>query len=216
MKIANDVFGLAAERPEQEHLILLSALSVLWLSPQNPEAQLILERYRDRCYSFESLREAALQLFLIAGFQTSIEAAFQIREVYGEGLPGLDKELEVMDAKQWLERGFELQSQVYGESVVRLRSNLGELSPELAVWPVLVGYGLVLSRPGLPPHWRELLEVAVLAVQNFPRQLFSHLRGALNLGASPEEVETVLRVADIMASPEASRSAWQLWRRINP
>jgi 4-carboxymuconolactone decarboxylase len=211
---ARGVFDIADEHPDRESLILLAALSVLWLIPQNPEARLVLQRYRERKHSLEALRETALQILLLAGFQVSLEAAFQIRDVFGTGLPGFDSELDPPDTQSLLKRGYHLQSEVYRESVDKLRSNLSSISPELEKWSVLLGYGLVMSRPGLPPHWRELFEVVVLAVQGFPRQLHSHFRGALNLGASPEEVELVLKIADLFAQPDRSQSAWRMWRRI--
>ncbi len=54
------------------------------------------------------------------------------------------------------------------------------------------GYGKVLGRPGLDLATRELCIVALLAVLRTPRQLYSHLRGALNAGAPPPEMEEVL------------------------
>lgn len=211
---ADGVLKLAAEHPDHELLILLAGLSVMWLKPQNPEAVKLLQRCQTGGYPPIALRETALQLFLLAGFQTSLEAMFQIRDVLGIELPSLHDELEQMDASTWLERGQKLQSKVYRDNIVKLRRNLAQASPELAAWTVLVGYGLVLSRPGLPPHWRELLEVVVLAVQGFPRQLHSHLRGALNLGATHEEVELILRVAGAFSAGERRRSAWHMWQMI--
>lgn len=214
MHNTNAITELAAGDADREQLLLLSALSVCWLRPQSPAARELLEDYRRRGLAVAALREAALQLFLLAGFQASLEAAFQIREVFGSGLPPEDSEAAAGDTRNWLERGYALQERVYCDNVARLRVNLAAASPELAEWTVLVGYGLVLSRPGLPAAWRELLEVAVLAVQNFPRQLHSHLRGAINLGASCEEVDLVLRTAEICAGAEACRPAWQVWSQI--
>ncbi|HEY3296238.1 MAG TPA: carboxymuconolactone decarboxylase family protein [bacterium] len=206
--------ALAAEHPQHEPLILLSALSVLWLSPQDSQAVTLLQRYHARGFPREALRETALQLFLLAGFQASLEATFQIRDVLGDGLPAEEPELVRLDAPFWLERGKELQTSVYRENTSKLRENLTAASPELSVWTVLVGYGLVLSRPGLPSHWRELIEVALLVVQGFPRQLHSHLRGAVNLGATHAEVELMLSLASIFAPERQSASAWHMWRRI--
>jgi len=203
--------ALAADHPEHEQLILLSALSILWLRPQDPQAKILLQRYQACGYPPEALRETALQLFLLAGFQTSLEATFQIRDVFGTGILSYEGEF---NASHWLERGRELQAKVYRENVVKLRRNLTDSSEELAQWTVLVGYGLVMSRPGLRPYWRELLEVAVLVVQRFPRQLHSHLRGALNLGAAREEIELILSLAAMFASESGSKSAWQMWRHI--
>ena len=214
MTFSERITELSGKNPEHEHLILLAALSVLWLKPQPPEARLLLARYRDRNFPLDALRETALQLFLIAGFQVSLEAAFQIHEVFGRGLEEHDTELADMDAQKWLARGYTLQSHVYRTNVEKLRANLSAISPELEKWTVLVGYGLVLSRDGIPVHFRELIEVAVLAVQGFTRQLHSHLRGALNLNASPLEVELALLIAEAYAGEEAVRPAWRMWHLI--
>ncbi|MBM3325173.1 MAG: carboxymuconolactone decarboxylase family protein, partial [Calditrichaeota bacterium] len=117
-------------------------------------------------------------------------------------------------AARWLSRGHVLQERVYARNTEKLRQNLAALSPELAQWTVLVGYGLVLSRGGLPPAMRELLEVAVLAAQGFPRQLHSHLQGALNLGVSAEKVDLLLRVVEVFISEEQRMSIRQLWKDI--
>jgi 4-carboxymuconolactone decarboxylase len=63
--------------------------------------------------------------------------------------------------------------------------------PDLADWILADGYGRVLSRPGLPIRERELIVVAVLAALKLPKQLESHVRGALRVGASEREVAAV-------------------------
>lgn len=214
MKTAEHVIAHAREHRDHEELICLAALSVLWLSPQEPEAKNLLLFCKERKHSTDGIREAALQLFLLAGFQTSLEAFFQIRDVYHESFPGDPRELEEIYSRVWLNRGYQLQANVYRDNVEKLRQNLREISPELESWTVMIGYGMVMSRAGLLPHVRELLEIAVLAVQGFPRQLHSHFRGALNLGATPDEIEITLKVVAPWLNEERSRSAWQLWRHV--
>ena len=158
---------LRAKYPEEEELILLGALSVCWLRPQNPSAAELLKRWQERQFSMEPLREAALQLFLVAGFQVSLEAFFQIDEVFAGSLPSACERIKSDSAIRWHERGLSLQQKVYARNTEKLRKNLMRVSPELSQWTVLVGYGLVLSRPGLNAGLRELLEVAVLALRVF-------------------------------------------------
>jgi alkylhydroperoxidase/carboxymuconolactone decarboxylase family protein YurZ len=213
MSVLNSLLEHAETQPECEPFILLCSLSLLWCSPPSEESRVLLERYRTAGYDPLMLRETMLQLFLLAGFQASLEAAFQIADVYGS-LPHADETISHLSMEEWLARGLELQAQVYRENVEKLRGNLTRISPELADWTVLVGYGLVLSRSGLPAHWRELFEVAVLAATGFPRQLHSHLRGALHLGATFEEVELALTLVDLFATPAHSRSAWQMWKHV--
>ena len=81
---------------------------------------------------------------------------------------------------------------------------------------VVEGYGKVLGREGLDLRDRELCIVALLAVQGAPRQLFSHIRGALNAGASSPEVEATLAVAGSWMSDSGVREAREIWRQVRP
>ena len=78
---------------------------------------------------------------------------------------------------------------------------------------VAEGYGKELGRPGLDLVDRELCIVAMLAVQDLPRQLYSHLRGALNAGATEADVEGVLEEAREFTDGhtlERARGSWRL------
>ena len=75
-------------------------------------------------------------------------------------------------------------------------------------------YGKVIGRPGLDLKRRELCTVAAVAVLGTAQQLHSHLRGALNTGASTEEVEAVLTVIDEDLDPEHRRRAREQWRDV--
>ena len=79
---------------------------------------------------------------------------------------------------------------------------------------VAEGYGKVLGRPGLDLVDRELCIVAMLAVQDSPRQLYSHLRGALNAGATEEDVEGVLEEAREFTDGHTLERAWDGWRLV--
>ena len=72
-------------------------------------------------------------------------------------------------------------------------------------------YGKVIGRPGLDLKRRELCTVATTAVLGTAEQLHSHLRGALNTGAEPKEIEAVLGLVDGDLDPERRRSAMEQW-----
>jgi 4-carboxymuconolactone decarboxylase len=76
------------------------------------------------------------------------------------------------------------------------------------------GYGRVIGRPGLDLATRELCIAALLAVWGAPRQLHSHLRGALNAGASPDEVKESVEIACEMAQEDVGAVARDLLARI--
>src|SRR5437773_2475432 len=75
-------------------------------------------------------------------------------------------------------------------------------------------YGKVIGRPGLDLKRRELCTVAEIAVLGAADQLHSHLRGALNTGATRAEVEGVLAVIDGDLDAERRRSAHEQWNDV--
>jgi len=75
-------------------------------------------------------------------------------------------------------------------------------------------YGKVIGRPGLDLKRRELCTVATTAVLGTAEQLHSHLRGALNTGASSEEIEAVLGVIDDDLDSEQRRTVREQWEDV--
>ena len=103
---------------------------------------------------------------------------------------------------------------MYGANYLRLRENVRHLHPDFEAGLVRGGYGRVIGRPGLELRTRELCIAALLAVWNVPRQLHSHLRGALNAGATVDEVDEAVEVACGFAGDAAREGARRLWAEI--
>src|SRR5207237_1187388 len=82
--------------------------------------------------------------------------------------------------------------EVSGRAYPKLLLNLRALHPALEDLVLVDACGKVIGRPGLDLKRRELATVAAIAVLGTAQQLHSHLRGALNTGASVEQVEAVL------------------------
>lgn len=79
---------------------------------------------------------------------------------------------------------------------------------------VVEGYGKVLGRPGLSLAVRELCVVALLVHQDAGPQLYAHLRGALNAGASELEVESALALALEGSDRDAGAAAREIWQEV--
>jgi 4-carboxymuconolactone decarboxylase len=154
------------------------------------------------------VEEALLQSYLFLGFPSAIEALRRWR-TNGTATPDAADE----DWDLWLERGERTCATVYGDHYEQLRVNIARFHPDLERWMVEEGYGKVLGRPGLDLDVREMLIVAMLVVQGETgrRQLRSHLRGALNAGVTPEDVEATLQRASAFAPPENLQLALKLW-----
>jgi 4-carboxymuconolactone decarboxylase len=144
----------------------------------------------------ETVREAILQTYLFDGFPTALEGMRLLSDLW-PGAPEPSETGNFNDGGLWLERGVALHQQIYGSLASRVLANAHSLSPELAHWMLVEGYGKVLSRPGLGIVSRELVAVAILSVKHRPRQLHSHLRGALRVGCA---VELLRRLLDAMQS----------------
>src|SRR5207248_1314507 len=93
-----------------------------------------------------------------------------------------------------LVRGAAVCRDVYGRAYHKLLVNLRALHPALEDLVLVDAYGKVIGRPGLDLKRRELATVAAIAVLGAAQQLHSHLRGALNTGASAEEGDAVLEL----------------------
>ena len=139
------------------------------------------------------IREAVLQTYLFAGYAAAINAFILLNEIAGtEPDQKTFWQETTQDLERWKERGQELCQKIYGSQYEKLFHNMKQLHPDLADWMIWEGYGKVLSRPFLSPRVRELLIVAMTAALQVERQFHSHVRGALHVGATPEELRAVV------------------------
>ena len=157
-----------------------------------------------------AVEEVILQSHLFVGFPDALNALGAWRDVSASPPPPPSGE----DPASWEARGEAVCETVYGANYLRLRENVRHLHPDFEAWMVRGGYGRVIGRPGLELRTRELCIAALLAVWNVPRQLHSHLRGALNAGATVDEVDEAVEVACGFAGDAAREGARRLWAEI--
>lgn len=183
------------------------------LSSRDPTAlRGALER-ADAVAAAARIEEVLLQSYLFLGFPAALGAFALWRKVSERDAPD-DAWRDGDDRARWRERGERVCRTVYGDQYDALRANVRGLHPDLDRWMVEEGYGKVLGRPEPDLPVRELCIAALLAVLDAPVQLYSHLRGALNAGASPGEVEAALEVARRHMSDDARKSARETWERV--
>ncbi|MCB9906347.1 MAG: carboxymuconolactone decarboxylase family protein [Planctomycetes bacterium] len=146
-------------------------------------------------------REALLQSHLFLGFPRVVEAFEQLAAVGGLGFHGQDP-AECDSCSAWQDRGSELFDTIYGDLAQPVRRRLHQHHPDFASWIGQHAYARVLSRPGLAPHRRELLALVCLLHGSLDRQLASHARGAIRLGATPDQVAQVVASQAPYLAPE--------------
>lgn len=154
--------------------------------------------------------EVLLQSYLFLGYPVALNAlglwrrrtARPVREPRDE--QGVD----------WRERGEAVCRKVYGGQYEALREVLAGIHPELDEWAVVEGYGKVLGRPELALDVRELCIAAQLAGTDATRQLHSHLRGCLNVGASVQDVDAALTEVEDIVGTDRAHQARRVWDRV--
>ena len=159
------------------------------------------------------IEELLLQSMLVVGYPLALVAFAVWREMAGPTAEGghAAEPLAHEDWQAWADRGAAVCREVYGRAYHKLLLNLRALHPALEDLVLVDAYGKVIGRPGLDLKRRELATVAAIAVLGTAQQLHSHLRGALNTGASVEQVEAVLELVAGDLSPEYLRRAQEQW-----
>ena len=154
--------------------------------------------------------EIILQSHLFVGFPIALNALVRWREIGGTRPAAATEE----GAAGWASRGEWVFATVYRQSHEALRERVAALHPDLDRWMVEGGYGRVIGRPGVDLRTRELCIAALLAVWDTPTQVHSHLRGALNAGATVAEVERALQIASRHLDEDTIRRNAELWSAI--
>jgi 4-carboxymuconolactone decarboxylase len=157
------------------------------------------------------VEELVLQTYLFAGFPRTLNGMRLWRRASNRVAEAMD--LEESLSTLWTPRGEKTCEQVYGTLYKRLRANIRSLHPALDTSMIDL-YGRVLGRPGLDLKRRELCIVAACAALEQDRQLHSHLHGAINAGASPEEVDDTLRIVAPRLDAQSSQRYSLLWARV--
>lgn len=158
--------------------------------------------------------ELLLQSVLMVGWPRTLVAAALWRKAIGVPASGDGADLGYEGHPEWARRGEETCRTVYGDNYAKLRQNVRALHPALDAWMLTEGYGRTMSRPGLDLLRRELCVIAQTAVLNTPRQLHSHLRGALNAGASVAMVNATLSEVHVFVPADDWKAIKELWEQV--
>jgi len=75
-------------------------------------------------------------------------------------------------------------------------------------------WGEVWTRPGLELKTRSMLNLAMLCALNRPNELRLHLRGALNNGVTPTEIQEILLQAVIYCGVPAGLDAFKIAQEV--
>lgn len=113
--------------------------------------------------------------------------------------------------KEAYEKGMALRRKVMGEQHIASRQKSPDRFTKQQIELVTeIAWGTIWSRPGLPLKIRSLVTLGMLTALNRPDEIKGHIVGALNNGATPEEViEVFVHAAGYCGFP-ASNGAVRL------
>ena len=104
----------------------------------------------------------------------------------------------IKDSGKDFDKGLATRKQVMGEDfVANAFGNATDFTLPIQHYITRNAWGDVWQRPGLDLKTRSLITVAMLTALGKQHELKGHVRGALNNGASKEEIQEVLLHASI-------------------
>jgi 4-carboxymuconolactone decarboxylase len=109
------------------------------------------------------------------------------------------------DTNERFSRGLAKLREIDGEAGEQVVASLADIAPDFARYLIEFPFGDIYSRPGLDLRSREVAVVAALtAMGNAAPQLKVHLRAALNVGVTRQEiVEFIMQMAVYAGFPAA-------------
>lgn len=142
------------------------------------------------------IREALLKGAALAGLPKAINSLTQLKNATPQELREKSPLRPPSKAQGESKAGAEFFDKVYGKISKRVEGQMAAAYPDLAVYALEHVYEPLLSYVGvLTPKETSLMVVACLVPQDVNPQLKGHLKGALNNGATVEEVMSVRELA---------------------
>lgn len=112
-------------------------------------------------------------------------------------------------------RGDAVRRAVLGDEYVeRTSRNPNLLAADWRRFATEVPWGQIWSRPGLELRQRSLCTVAALVALGDAREVRTHLRGALNLGVTPEELSEVFIQVAAYSGMSKAGSAFEILQAV--
>ncbi|GAA3216354.1 carboxymuconolactone decarboxylase family protein [Microbacterium terregens] len=117
--------------------------------------------------------------------------------------------------QETLERGERVRREVLGDAHVEASlENATAFARPIQELVTEYCWGVVWGGDELPRATRSLVNLAMLTVLNRPHELAIHVRGAINNGVLPSEIQAVLMQTAIYAGVPASLDSFRIAQRV--
>ena len=168
--------------------LLVSAATAVWRADWQRLSECAAQA-RELDHPRSHLQETLLMCVLFCGFPRAITAWGKLLEAWPTTEPPSGGALPTSEQAS---AGGALFASIYGKHEEQVREMLRGYHQELHDFVLEAAYGRILTRPGLSALIRELIAVGVLAAEDQPRQFLGHARGAIQLGATHDQLTEVL------------------------
>jgi 4-carboxymuconolactone decarboxylase len=113
-------------------------------------------------------------------------------------------------SKERFEKGFKKFEEIHGPVAKATLESVKDIAPDLGKFVTEFAFGDIYTRPELDLKTRQLLTIASLTtLGSAPLQLKSHIKGALRVGCTREEiVETLLQMSVYAGFPKAMNAIY--------
>ncbi|MBZ5527644.1 MAG: 4-carboxymuconolactone decarboxylase [Acidobacteriia bacterium] len=116
-----------------------------------------------------------------------------------------------MDDREKHEQGMKIRRAVLGDAHVdRAQRNKNAFNEEFQDLITRYAWGEIWTRPGLPPHTRSCITIAMMVALNRGDELRMHIRAAFNNGVTREEIKEVLLQTAIYCGVPAANTAFHI------
>ena len=116
-----------------------------------------------------------------------------------------------MTDEERLKQGFTMRRAVLGEAHVdRAEANKTELNADFQNFITRYAWGEVWTRPGINPHDRSMITIAMLIALNRTDELRMHFRASFNNGVTAEELRELIFHSALYCGLPAANSAYHL------
>lgn len=113
--------------------------------------------------------------------------------------------------EETFQEGLDIRKEVLGAAhVERSLANVSEFSRPMQELVTEYCWGAVWSRDGLERKTRSLINLAMLTALNRGHELSVHVKGAINNGCTPEEIQEVLMQTAIYVGVPAALESFRI------
>ena len=113
--------------------------------------------------------------------------------------------------KELYDKGLKIRREVVGDAYVDTAlKNAGDFGQPMQELVTQYCWGDVWDRPGLDRRARSLINLSMIAALNRPDELATHVRGALNNGVTPEEIQEVFLQVSIYCGMPAGLGSFKI------